>query len=315
MKKLEQRKLDDLVKKDLIFYKNGENAQYIPALSNVDSKQLAISIYDLESNSVQTSGIPDNDENFRFAIESISKVPVLMLAIKDNGIDNVFQHVDAEPTGFSFNSLLNMQIAKRKYPMNPFVNQGAIVVNSLVAGNDSDERFSRILDFMKTVFNDDDVSLNETVYLSESKTGDINRSIAYYMKGKHIWDGNVDDVLDSYFKQCSVNVTANDLANLGALLANGGVAPWNNKRIISEEGATIVKSLMLTAGVYDESGDLSMHIGVPTKSGVGGGLLSSVPHKCGIGIFSPTIDKSGNSVAGMKLLGDIVKELNIDIFD
>ncbi|MBU3851997.1 MAG: glutaminase A [Candidatus Paralactobacillus gallistercoris] len=311
---MKQSDLHDLLIKDFDYYKEGKNAQYIPALSQVDPKQLGIALYNLQANELQTCGIPEKSANVRFAIESISKVPVLLLAINDNGLDGVFSHVDAEPTGFSFNSLLNMQIEQRKYPLNPFVNQGAIVVNSLLKGKNSDERFARILDFMKEIFNDNDITLNEEVYHSESKTGDINRSIAYYMKGNGIWNGDVEDVLDSYFKQCSVNVNAIDLANLGALLANGGVAPWNGKRIVSEESATIVKSLMLTAGLYDESGDFSMRVGVPTKSGVGGGLMSAVPGKYGIGIFSPAIDKPGNSVAGMKLLHDVVQELNIDIF-
>lgn len=306
--------LHDLVAKNLKYYTKGKNAQYIPALSQVNPQQLGVALYDLQSNHIQLCGDPTESARTRFAIESISKVPVLMLAIKDNGLRKVFEKVDAEPTGFAFNSLLNMEIKQRKDPMNPFVNQGAIVVNSLLKGNNSDERFARILDFMKVVFNDNEITLNKEVYHSESKTGDINRSIAYYMRGKGIWNGNVEDVLDSYFKQCSVNVNALDLANLGALLANGGVAPWNKQRIISTESAMIVKSLMLTAGLYNESGDFSMHIGVPTKSGVGGGLMSAVPHKYGIGIFSPPIDKPGNSVAGMKLLHDIVDQLHIDIF-
>lgn len=311
---MDSQLLHDLVTKNLKYYAKGKNAQYIPALSQVNPQQLGVALYDLQNNHLQVCGDPTESAQTRFAIESISKVPVLMLAIKDNGLENVFKHVDAEPTGFAFNSLLNMQIEKRKDPMNPFVNQGAIVVNSLLKGNNSDERFARILDFMKVVFNDNEITLNEEVYHSESKTGDINRSIAYYMRGKGIWHGDVDDVLDSYFKQCSVNVNALDLANLGALLANGGVAPWNKQRIISTESAMITKSLMLTAGLYNESGDFSMHIGVPTKSGVGGGLMSAVPHKYGIGIFSPPIDKPGNSVAGMKLLHDIVDQLHLDIF-
>lgn len=311
---MDTQQLHDLVAKNFKYYQKGKNAQYIPALAKVNPAQLGIALYDLQNNGVQLCGNPDSSAQVRFAIESISKVPVLMLAIADNGLHEVFEKVDAEPTGFAFNSLLNMEIKQRKDPMNPFVNQGAIVVNSLVKGKDSDERFSRILDFMKVVFNDNDITLNEEVYHSESATGDINRSIAYYMRGKGMWDGDVNDVLDSYFKQCSVNVTALDLANLGALLANGGVAPWNHQRIVSTESAMIVKSLMLTAGLYNESGDFSMHIGVPTKSGVGGGLMSAVPHKYGIGIFSPPIDKPGNSVAGMKLLHDIVDQLHLDIF-
>lgn len=120
--------------------------------------------------------------------------------------------------------------------------------------------------------------------------------------------------MDSYFKQCSVLVTAKDLARLGAVLANEGVMPWNGERLFSVETATVVKSLMTTYGLYDESGAFSVHIGLPSKSGVGGGILSSVPNKCGIGLFSPALDVPGNSVASMKLLKEIADKLKLDIF-
>ena len=208
-----------------------------------------------------------------------------------------------------------MEINKRHYPMNPFVNTGAIVVNSLIPGKDSAERFDRILNFMKEICNDPDLTLNEEIYHSESQTGNMNRSLAYYMKANDMFKGDVEDILDSYFKQCSVNVTTKDLANLAALLANGGIAPWNNQRILREENATVVKSIMVTAGLYDQSGDFSSHVGVPSKSGVGGGLISAIPQKAGIGVFGPALDKEGNSVAGIKALNFLVKKLNLNIFE
>lgn len=303
--------LDNAIHDSINSYKNGHVATYIPALGKVNPNQLGITYYDLKSNTTFSSGAV----NKRFAIESISKVPVLLLALEERGLSNVFQHVDEEPTGFAFNSILNMEINKRKYPMNPFVNQGAIVVNSLIPGKDSSERFSNILNFMKEICNDNNLTLNDEIYHSESKTGDVNRSLAYYMKANNMFTGNVEDVLDSYFKQCSVNVNTEDLANLGALLANKGIAPWNNKRLIKEENATVVKSIMTTAGLYDESGDFSSHVGVPSKSGVGGGLMSAIPQKAGIGVFGPSLDKEGNSVAGMKVLKTIVDKLNLNIFE
>lgn len=208
-----------------------------------------------------------------------------------------------------------MEINDRHIPMNPFVNAGAIVVNSLILGKNSSERFSHILNFMKMICNNDKLTLNKKVYNSESRTGNVNRSLAYYMKANKMFEGEVDDVLDSYFKQCSVNVTTMDLANLAAVLANGGVAPWNNMRLIKKDNATIVKSIMSTAGLYDESGDFSTHVGVPSKSGVGGGLLSAVPQKAGIGIFSPALDQKGNSVAGIKALRILVDKLGLNIFE
>ena len=306
-----QKLLNNVINGSINSYKNGHVATYIPALGKVDPTLLGITYYDLKSNTVYSAG----DDSTQFAIESISKVPVLLLALEENGLKNVFQHVDEEPTGFSFNSILNMEINKRHYPMNPFVNTGAIVVNSLIPGKDSAERFDRILNFMKEICNDPDLTLNEEIYHSESQTGNMNRSLAYYMKANDMFKGDVEDVLDSYFKQCSVNVTTKDLANLAALLANGGIAPWNNQRILKKENATVVKSIMVTAGLYDESGDFSSHVGVPSKSGVGGGLMSAIPQKAGIGVFGPALDKEGNSVAGMKALKNLVEKLNLNIFE
>ena len=306
-----QKLLNNAINGSINSYKNGHVATYIPALGKVDPTLLGITYYDLKSNTVYSAG----DDSTQFAIESISKVPVLLLALEENGLKNVFQHVDEEPTGFSFNSILNMEINKRHYPMNPFVNTGAIVVNSLIPGKDSAERFDRILNFMKEICNDPDLTLNEEIYHSESQTGNMNRSLAYYMKANDMFKGDVEDVLDSYFKQCSVNVTTKDLANLAALLANGGIAPWNNQRILKKENATVVKSIMVTAGLYDESGDFSSHVGVPSKSGVGGGVMSAIPQKAGIGVFGPALDKEGNSIAGIKVLKILVKELNLNIFE
>lgn len=302
--------LNKLVEKNKAFIKDGHVATYIPALAKVDPNQLGVSIVDLKENKAFNAG----DSNVRFAIESISKVPVLILAILDNGLDFVFNKIGTEPTGFPFNSIMNMEIRHGEKPTNPFVNAGAIATNSLVKGKDSDERSARILDFFKKIMNDSNITLDTDIYLSEKRTGDVNRSLAFYMKGNDIADFDVDDVLDSYFRQCSMLVTAEGLANMGAVLANRGICPWNNERLFDEEVATIVKSLMTSCGLYDESGTFSVHIGVPAKSGVGGGILVAVPNKCGIGLFSPALDVPGNSVASMKLLKDLCTEYELDIF-
>ena len=305
--------LEKLVNQNRHYFSEGKVADYIPALAKMKSDYLGVSIYDLESNKLYSVG----DTKIPFAIESISKVPVLLLAMQQRGIQGVFSHIDAEPTGFPFNSILNMEINHRAMPMNPFVNAGAIFMNTLLDEKDAERRFESILSYMKMVMNNDHLTLNEEVYVSELKTGDINRSLAYYMKGQKMISEEIDvnNILLSYFKQCSVNVTAEDLAHLGAVLANGGIAPWNDERLMESQAATMTKSLMTTAGLYDESGDFSIHVGLPAKSGVGGGLLAVAPHRYGIGIFGPSLDKQGNSVAGMKLLQEIVTALDINIFE
>lgn len=307
---MNNKTLQQLVDKNFDYYKNGKVADYIPALAEVNPKQLGIAVYDLNNNELIKAG----DVDVRFAIESMSKVPVLLLAIKDRGIKKVFESINTEPTGFAFNSIMNMEINHRKHPMNPFVNAGAIATTSLVNGKDADEKFERIIDFMREICDDPDIILNKEIYQSESKTGDINRSLAYYMKGNQMIEEDVPETLEAYFKQCSVNVTATGIAKLAAVLANKGIAPWSDQRIISEESTTIVKSIMTTAGLYDESGEFSVHVGVPAKSGVGGGLMAAAPNSYGIGVFSPALDECGNSAAGIQLLKDTVQELDIDIF-
>lgn len=308
---MDVKELEQLIGKNFHYYQTGHVADYIPALAQVNPEQLGMAIYDLKKNQLIEAG----DSQVRFAIESMSKVPVLLLAIQDNGIDKVFQTINTEPTGFAFNSTLNMELNHRHHPMNPFVNAGAIATTSLIAGKDPEDKFNRILAFMKEICDDPQITLNEEIYHSESRTGDINRSLAYYMKGNQMIDGDVSEILDVYFKQCSVNVTAKGIAKLGAVLANKGIAPWSGQQIITEESATIVKSIMTTAGLYDESGEFSVHVGVPAKSGVGGGLMVAVPNYYGMGVFSPALDAFGNSAAGIQLLKDVVEKLDVDIFD
>lgn len=305
-----QDELKKLVKENLKYYSTGHNATYIPALANVKAKQLGISYYDLAKKELIQAG----EANEFFAIESISKVIVLMLAILDNGKDFVFEKVDMEPSSFPFNSILPMQIQHEHKPNNPFINAGAIVTTSLIKGIDPEDKFNRILVFAHEVCNDDEIYLNTTIYESEARTGDTNRSLAYYLKSINSLEGDVHDTLDVYFKQCSLMVTTKSLAHLGALLANNGVAPWNDKRIIDEDVAVIIKSLMLTGGLYNESGSFSFYTGMPTKSGVGGGLMTAMPNIAGIGVFSPPLNVYGNSSAGTQLLKVISKKYKLNIF-
>jgi len=306
-----QKVLEELVKKNKQYCCKGKNADYIPALAKINPNQLGITLYNIKTNETLSVG----DSSVRFAIESISKVPALLLAIEDNGLSNVLKHINTEATGFAFNSPLNMEINHAKHPLNPFVNIGAIETTSLIKGNSPDDCYRRLLTFIKEICHDNAISLNEEIYQSESKTGDINRSLAYYLKGNNMLSKDVEGVLEVYFKQCSLNVTTQNIAMMASVLANKGMKPWDNKRLISEESATLVKSVMTTAGLYDESGEFSAHVGIPGKSGVGGGLMGVAPNQFGLGIFSPPLDPSGNSLAGIKLLKDVVDELHLNIFD
>lgn len=275
----------------------GQVATYIPALAKVDPYQLGVCLYDVDSGKKNCAGAA----NVRFAIERL-------------GLAKVEEQVGTRQTGFAFDTILNMEITKETKPLNPFVNSGAILVSSLIEEEDHRSPFDQILDFTREICHDPQVTLNEEIYQSELRTGDMNRSLAYYLKAKETLANDVTTSLETYFKQCSMMVTCESLANLGAVLANDGIAPWSGERLISSDAATYAKSVMMTTGLYNESGTYSVKIGIPTKSGVGGGLVASAP-KYGIGIFSPALDPAGNSVAGLALLEMISRELKLDIFN
>lgn len=287
----------------------GRVASYIPILSKVDSKKLGIYILGLDG-----KGYGAGDFEDYFTIQSISKVIILILAIMDNGKEAVFDKIGIQATDAQFNSVVALENIKSNKPLNPMINAGAIATTSLLCGETSDDIFNRILDFTRKITGNNMIHINEEVYESEKRTGDRNRSLAYFMKSTGLIETDVDEVLDIYFKQCSIEGTCIDVAHIGAMLANDGVLPWNDERVISVSTAKIVKGIMTTCGMYEASAECAIKFGLPSKSGVGGGILCAVPKKMGIGVFGPALDDMGNSVAGIKVLEKISKDLNLSIF-
>ena len=304
--------LQRIVEENRKYIEDGAVATYIPKLAEVDKNLLGVAIIDTRDEEKEYGF---GDFNHKFAIESTSKVLTLALAILDNGLEAVFDKIGTEPTHFAFNSILNMEIRESSKPTNPFINAGAIAVTSMIKGSSVEERVDRILKFMRKLSNNDDIYVNDELFLSEKETGNINRSLAYYMEGHDMMQGNVDDILDVYFQQCSIEITAMDLARMGSVFANKGVMPWSGEKILEPEVAAMIKGLMTTCGLYDESGSFAVNIGIPSKSGVDGGIMAIVPNKMGIGIFGPALSVAGNSVAGMGILKDLSRELKLDIFE
>ena len=302
--------LATLVDRNKIYGKQGKLASYIPALLEANPEDLGICVVELSSGREFYGGECDK----KFTIQSISKVVSLILALSDNGRANVYRKVNVEPTGMGFNSIVNLEVSDENRPYNPMINAGAIVTTSLIYGKSKEEKFERILDFMRRATNNPNITVNEEVYECEKITGDRNRALAYFMKSNNVLDGDVEEILDLYFKQCSIEVTARDLARFGAVLANEGLAPWNGQRLMSRDVCRIVKTIMVTCGMYDASGEFAVEVGVPAKSGVGGGILATVPRRYGIGIYGPALDKKGNSIAGLKLIKDLADELDLSIF-
>ncbi|MDD6796394.1 MAG: glutaminase A [Clostridiaceae bacterium] len=301
--------LETIVNKNKVYGKDGKLASYIPGLLKADPNDLGIAVADIDGR-VFCAG----ECNKKFTIQSISKVVSLILALADNGRANVFKKIDVEPTGDEFNSIVSLETKNKKRPYNPMINAGAIVTTSLIYGDSEEDKLNRLISFIRKATDNPNININEEVYLSEKETGDRNRALAYFMKSNGMLEGNIEEILDLYFRQCSIEANAIDLAKFGAVLANDGVIPWSNERLISRENCRIVKTIMVTCGMYDASGEFAVSVGIPAKSGVGGGILGTVPRKFGIGVYGPALDKKGNSLAGLKTLRDLSRELDLSIF-
>ena len=283
----------------------GKVATYIPELGKVDPNQLGICLYPLSGEKICLG-----QYDVRFTMQSVSKIIMLIVALEICGVKKVFEKVGAEPSGEAFNSLIELDLNNSR-PYNPLINSGALAICGLLLPEVS---FQDMLRFTRAICSDPDITLNEDVFDSEMKTCSRNRSIAYLLESKGIITTDVEDTLRFYSKMCSLNVTAESLANLGKKLANDGVCELTGKRYLSSQSARIVKTLMLTCGMYDGSGTFAIRVGIPTKSGVGGGLLSVSDKRAGIGVFGPSLDEKGNSIAGCKLLREISNDLRLNLF-
>ncbi|MCQ4924235.1 glutaminase A [Tissierella carlieri] len=300
--------LSKIIEKNRYLISKGAVADYIPALSKVNPNNIGICIMDVDGNNYKTGNY-----DVKFTIQSISKIMSLMLALIDNGEDKVFKKIDYEPTEEPFNTLFKLDFPHTVKPSNPMINSGAIVTTSLIKGK-GEERFNRLLNFIRTVTENPNISYNEEVYLSEKDTGHKNRAMAYLMKARGFIDGDVEEILDVYFKQCSIEVTTVDIAKIGLFLANRCKLLEQDTKVCDARIASIVTAIMATCGMYNFSGEYAATVGIPSKSGVGGGILGTIPHKMGIGVFSPTLDQYGNSIVGYGIMSDLSKELNLNIF-
>lgn len=284
----------------------GTVATYIPELGTARKDALGLCIA-LPDGTIYQEG----DTGIRFTIQSISKVISLCKALEVRGAETVFHHVGMEPSGEAFNSIVELDLQSNK-PFNPMINSGAIAVESTILDYVS---FDEMLGYARQLCDDADITLNRQVYHSEIGSCDRNRAIAYLLRSKGIITANVDNSIELYTKMCSLNVTAKSLANFALLLANGGVRPSTGERLLKEETVRTVLSIMLTCGMYDGSGEFAVRVGIPSKSGVGGGILSVVDRDMGIGIFGPALDDKGNSVAGEYVLEYLSQKLHLHMFD
>lgn len=285
---------------------DGEVATYIPELARVDPDLFGIAIAVVDGHVYQVG-----DSRHRFTIQSVSKAFVYGLALQDHGQDTLLERVGVEPTGDPFNAIVLDETHNR--PPNPMVNAGAIAVTGLIEGGGPAERWDRILGVLSS-FAGRPLDVDENVASSETETGHRNRAMAHLMRGFGMVRPEVDEVLDLYFRQCSVLVDAVDLAIMGATLASGGRNPQTGERVLTPEETTPLLSVMSSCGMYDFSGEWIYRVGLPAKSGVGGGIVAVLPGQAGVGIFSPRLDANGNSVRGVKVCEDLSRELGMHVF-
>jgi glutaminase len=286
---------------------DGAVADYIPELAEAKPEWFGICVVTKDG---QVFEVGDCEK--LFTIQSISKAFVFGLALEDHGREYVNSKVSVEPTGEAFNSIVLDEATNR--PFNPMVNAGAIATADLIKGSSSTERLKRVLEMFKR-YTGRDHDINVPVFLSEKATGNRNRAMAYLMLNFGMVGDKIEETLDLYFQQCSILVNAKDLAMLSATLANGGVNPVTGERAIDERYVQDVVSVMLTCGMYDASGEWCYRVGMPAKSGVGGGITAMVPGKLGIGTFSPLLDAKGNSVRGIKICEDLSRDFGLHLFN
>jgi glutaminase len=301
--------LEALVEKNRNWTKHGNVATYIPGLANSNADHLGVFICDTRGEEYFAG-----DYDVKFTIQSISKLVFFICALIDNDFQKLSKKISVEPTADGFNSIVNLETKNGHRPLNPMINAGAIATISMVNGLTPKEKFNRVYDFMKKLTNNNHLYVNNNIYYSEKTTGDRNRALAYYMKSTGIIEEDIEEILNVYFKLCSIEITCKDIAYMGAVLANDGILPMSGERIITKEISKIVKAVMTTCGMYDSSGKFAVKVGLPAKSGVGGGIMAIVPKKMGIGVLGPALDESGNSIAGIKVLEDLSKELDLSIF-
>lgn len=282
---------------------DGHVADYIPELAKADPDDFGVAVV-----SVLGRVYEAGDSTKQFTIQSISKPFVYAMALDALGLDAVAPHVGFEPSGEPFNAISLEEGTGR--PANPMINAGAIVTSSLIDGATPDERFERIRAGL-SAFAGRELALDETVYRSESATGDRNRALAHLARAGGALRRDVDDAVDVYFRQCSLLVTASDIAVMAATLANGGVNPLTGERVVSITTATLTLSVMATCGMYDDSGEWMVRVGLPAKSGVGGGIVAALPGEFGIGVYSPPLDDKGNSARGVATLADISERFEL----
>ncbi|MEZ5358665.1 MAG: glutaminase [Candidatus Zixiibacteriota bacterium] len=284
----------------------GKIADYIPELAKVSPTKFGMA--------VRTAGgelFTVGDASERFSIQSISKLFTLTLAMIHAG-DKLWERTGREASGSAFNSLVQLEY-ENGVPRNPFINAGALVVTDVIISRLSNAKQS-VMDFVRGLCGKKDIKFDLTVAQSESRTGHRNKALAHFLKSFGNLHNDTDEVLDAYFHHCSIAMSCVELADACMYLVKDGINPINQSRITTESQAKYINSLMLTCGTYDDVGDFAYRVGLPGKSGVGGGIVAVMPDEFAVCVWSPGLNESGNSLAGVKALELFTTKTGISIF-
>jgi glutaminase len=289
--------------------RRGKVADYIPELSGVSLDHFGIAIVPIKTGRAAVAG----DADVRFSIQSVSKVFALTLALEKVGA-SLWKRVGREPSGNPFNSIVQLE-HERGIPRNPFINPGAIVMADVILdGRDPDAAIGDILGLCRRLADDDSIVVDQDVAASETRTGSRNRALAYFMAAEKNIRGDVEAVLKTYFHQCSIAMSCRQLAIAGHYLAAAGYPDGRTDRTVTAERARRINSLMVTCGLYDASGEFAFRIGIPAKSGVGGGILGIVPGIASVVAWCPGLDGRGNSLLAQKALEELVRATGWSVF-
>ena len=287
---------------------SGKSAVFIPELTKEDPRKLGVCVTNCRG---EVFAVGDCSE--KFTIQSIAKLLLLAVAVRDSGSEKVFSKVGVEQCGETFNSVYHLELVDPK-PSNPFINAGAIAVSDCITGCSVEEKAEKVYELAAACLGTEEVGRSEAVFQCESETGYRNVALAGMMKYDKVLEGRPEDCLAVYYHACSILADCRMLSHFGAVLACGGKEPGTGKIILDEKMARLLRVLMAGCGLYNRTGDFAVRVGIPAKSGSAGGIMAAVPGKLGIGTFSPLLDDMGNSVCGFKALEYLSSKCGLSIY-
>jgi glutaminase len=303
-----QELLEHIVEECRPFTAFGKLPTYIPRLAEANPEQLGAYIMDLEGR-----GCGAGDWQRKITIQSIVKVAVFMAALAEMPLSQITRFLSLNATAESFNSLSDLEKQNAHKPLNPYINSGAMVGISLLSGS-LEQRWNKILELLQRVTGNPKLTVDEATFRSEKTTGHRNRAIAYFMLSTNIIkDKDVEAMLDVYFRLCSIEVDCRDLAGFAATLINSGINPLTKKEAASPEACHIARSVMVSCGMYNQSGEFLVNAAMPAKSGVSGGIMAIGRRSYGLGVAGPAVNEYSNSAAGIRVLERLSQELDLSI--